>query len=157
MLVVPQSCFGALLLRFFVIYVFGSLRNCRSSIFTVQKQKWTRLRTFNFLLYLVSNLCENNYFSVITGSTDGIGKAYAFELARKGFDLVLISRTQSKLDSTANEIREKYSTVTIKTIAFDFTTASLQEYESHLFSALGQLEVGVLGKCLFGMLNFLLY
>lgn len=45
--------------------------------------------------------------SAITGSTDGIGKAYAFELARRGFSIVLISRTQSKLDAVKKEIEEE--------------------------------------------------
>jgi len=30
--------------------------------------------------------------AVVTGATDGIGKAMAFELARKGVNIVLISR-----------------------------------------------------------------
>jgi len=30
--------------------------------------------------------------AVVTGATDGIGKAMAFELARKGINIVLISR-----------------------------------------------------------------
>lgn len=83
-------------------------------------------------------------WAVVTGSTDGIGKAYAFELAKKGFDLVLISRTQSKLDTVAEEIKEKHSNVQIKTIAFDFTNANLHDYEEAILSELGQIEVGVL-------------
>ena len=47
----------------------------------------------------------------MTGATDGIGKAYAFELARRGFNIVLISRTQSKLDEVKKELTEKYSRV----------------------------------------------
>ncbi|KAI6183344.1 17beta-hydroxysteroid dehydrogenase [Aphelenchoides bicaudatus] len=82
-------------------------------------------------------------WAVVTGSTDGIGKAYAFELARKGFDLVLISRTQSKLDDTANEIKQQYQ-VDIKTIAFDFSNPNLSEYESKVLSELQKLEIGVL-------------
>lgn len=41
---------------------------------------------------------------VVTGCTDGIGKAYAKELARKGLSIVLVSRNQEKLDKTAAEI-----------------------------------------------------
>jgi NADP-dependent 3-hydroxy acid dehydrogenase YdfG len=42
--------------------------------------------------------------TVVTGSTDGIGKAYAVELAKRGVNIVLISRTQQKLDVVAAEI-----------------------------------------------------
>ncbi|KTG31884.1 hypothetical protein cypCar_00029709, partial [Cyprinus carpio] len=40
----------------------------------------------------------------VTGATDGIGKAYAEELARRGFAIVLISRTQEKLDDVSKAI-----------------------------------------------------
>lgn len=42
--------------------------------------------------------------AVVTGATDGIGKAYAFELARKGLNIVLVSRTMSKLQDVAKEL-----------------------------------------------------
>jgi len=83
-------------------------------------------------------------WAVVTGSTDGIGKAYAYELAKKNFNLVLISRTASKLDEMANEVHQKYSSIQIKTIQFDFTSANIEEYESKIFSVLNELEVGIL-------------
>lgn len=45
---------------------------------------------------------------VITGSTDGIGKEYAKELAKRGINIVLISRTESKLIEVANEIGKSF-------------------------------------------------
>lgn len=42
--------------------------------------------------------------AVITGSTDGIGKEYARELAKRGINIVLISRTKEKLEKVAHEI-----------------------------------------------------
>lgn len=42
--------------------------------------------------------------AVVTGSTDGIGREYAIELAAKGLNIVLVSRTQSKLVELSNEI-----------------------------------------------------
>jgi len=83
-------------------------------------------------------------WAVVTGSTDGIGKAYAKELANKGFDLVLISRSQDKLTAVAKEIQDKTMNVQVKTIVFDFTNAQLADYESKIFSQLQQLEIGVL-------------
>jgi short-subunit dehydrogenase len=43
-------------------------------------------------------------FTVITGCTDGIGKEYAKELAKQGLNIVLISRTESKLAALAKEL-----------------------------------------------------
>ena len=43
-------------------------------------------------------------WAVVTGSTDGIGKAFAMELASRGFNIVLISRNIDKLNSTAKEV-----------------------------------------------------
>ena len=43
-------------------------------------------------------------FAVVTGSTDGIGRAYALELARRGVNICLISRSLDKLQKTAAEI-----------------------------------------------------
>ncbi|XP_035218606.1 very-long-chain 3-oxoacyl-CoA reductase-like isoform X2 [Stegodyphus dumicola] len=43
-------------------------------------------------------------WAVITGGTDGIGKAYAEELAERGFNICLISRNIEKLNEVATEI-----------------------------------------------------
>ncbi|XP_078699303.1 very-long-chain 3-oxoacyl-CoA reductase-like isoform X4 [Branchiostoma floridae x Branchiostoma belcheri] len=43
-------------------------------------------------------------WAVVTGSTDGIGKAYAEQLAARGLNIVLISRSKDKLEAVAAEI-----------------------------------------------------
>lgn len=43
---------------------------------------------------------------VVTGSTDGIGKEYAKQLAEQGVNVVLIARNVSKLIQISNEIGE---------------------------------------------------
>ena len=45
---------------------------------------------------------------VVTGCTDGIGKAYAQELARRGLNIVLVSRSAEKLKNTAEEIGNQF-------------------------------------------------
>ena len=47
-------------------------------------------------------------WALVTGSTDGIGQAYAFALAKCNLNIILVSRTQSKLDLTASKIVERY-------------------------------------------------
>ncbi|TSK20019.1 Very-long-chain 3-oxoacyl-CoA reductase-B [Bagarius yarrelli] len=77
---------------------------------------------------------------VVTGATDGIGKAYAEELARRGFAIVLISRTQEKLDEVSKAIESKYNVET-KTISADFGSVDIY---SKIESGLAGLEIGIL-------------
>ncbi|KAM9302386.1 very-long-chain 3-oxoacyl-CoA reductase [Gastrophryne carolinensis] len=80
-------------------------------------------------------------WAVVTGGTDGIGKAYAEELARRGMSIVLISRSQEKLDEVAKGIRET-SNVETKVIAADFGKPA--EIYEHIKAGLKGLEIGVL-------------
>ncbi|PNS16274.1 hypothetical protein CAC42_6381 [Sphaceloma murrayae] len=82
-------------------------------------------------------------WAVITGASEGIGKEYALQLAAKGFNILLISRTQSKLDDVASQITTKYSTVTTKTFAIDFSSPTEQSYAS-LSSLLAPLDIAIL-------------
>uniref|UniRef100_A0AC34F0T2 Uncharacterized protein n=1 Tax=Panagrolaimus sp. ES5 TaxID=591445 RepID=A0AC34F0T2_9BILA len=89
------------------------------------------------------NLAGANW-AVITGSSDGLGKAYANELAEKGFNLVLISRTKSKLENVKNEIIKKYPKTEVKIIVFDFGKSSFSDYEKEIFPILDNLDIGIL-------------
>lgn len=71
---------------------------------------------------------KSGKWAVITGASDGIGKEYAIQLAKKGLNVVLISRTQSKLDALAEEIQAKYN-VQAKTLAIDFASDKPSNYE----------------------------
>ncbi|CAD5232756.1 unnamed protein product [Bursaphelenchus xylophilus] len=82
-------------------------------------------------------------WAVITGATDGIGKQFAFELANRGFDQILVSRTLSKLEKTAEEITERYQNTQVKTVVFDFTESDPKAYEEQLISKLEGHEIGV--------------
>lgn len=59
-------------------------------------------------------------WAIITGSTDGIGKAFAEELASDGLNIFLISRTTEKLYRVAQDIERVYKVQT-KVFAADFT------------------------------------
>lgn len=79
--------------------------------------------TYKYALRPAYNL-QTRYgqnWAVITGASDGLGKAFAFELAKRGFKLVLVARDQAKLDGVSAEIQAVYK-VDIKTIVFDFDT-----------------------------------
>jgi len=82
-----------------------------------------RLATFIYRLISPVRIDVKKFgpWAIVTGSTDGIGKAYAIELAKRGLNLVLISRSDVKLRQVADEIKNKYSNIEIKTISIDFT------------------------------------
>jgi 17beta-estradiol 17-dehydrogenase / very-long-chain 3-oxoacyl-CoA reductase len=90
--------------------------------FTLIRTAWrvfNNLGTFYFGFGSV-NLKSYGSWAVVTGCTDGIGKAYAEKLAKLGVDLVLISRTLSKLEGQAKQLTQEYGSQT-KVIAADFT------------------------------------
>ncbi|KAF9351600.1 hypothetical protein BGX26_010429 [Mortierella sp. AD094] len=81
-------------------------------------------------------------WAVITGATDGIGKEFAFQLASKKLNIVLVSRTESKLKTISEELEQKYNIET-KYYAMDFTKGADEDYQA-LQQLLTPLEVTVL-------------
>ncbi|XP_066995364.2 inactive hydroxysteroid dehydrogenase-like protein 1 [Anabrus simplex] len=80
-------------------------------------------------------------WAVVTGSTDGIGKAYALELAKRGVNIVLISRNQNKLQDVAKEIESKCNVKT-KIIVADFSKG--QPVFDNIAMELHGISVGIL-------------
>nr|XP_056706665.1 very-long-chain 3-oxoacyl-CoA reductase [Euleptes europaea] len=80
-------------------------------------------------------------WAVVTGATDGIGKAYAEELARRGMKVALISRSQEKMDQVASEIRGRFNVET-KTIVGDFEDR--EAVYDKIKEGLEGLEIGIL-------------
>jgi NADPH:quinone reductase-like Zn-dependent oxidoreductase len=62
---------------------------------------------YNTFLLPGKNLNKLGEWAVVTGATDGIGKAYALAFAKKGLNVMLISRTESKSKDVAAEISAK--------------------------------------------------
>ncbi|KAH7182489.1 uncharacterized protein B0J16DRAFT_306306 [Fusarium flagelliforme] len=84
-------------------------------------------------------------WAVITGASDGLGKEYALQLAAKGFNLVLVSRTLSKLETLSTEIQQKYpgKGLQIKVLDMDFSKNSDTDYE-RLSQLIYGLDIGIL-------------
>ena len=89
------------------------------------------------------NLKKYGAWALVTGPTDGIGKAFAFELAREGLNLVLVGRNVDKLDDISREIRSKYAKIETKTVVVDFS-GDLSEGVKKIGEAIEALDVGIL-------------
>lgn len=103
-------------------------------------------------------------WAVVTGSTDGIGKEFALQLGKAGFNVLLVARNVELLKSTAREIgvfllrghgvygqlrcirfiESKYNVKT-QIHVIDFAKADVQKY-AELAGVLQQLDIGVLGE-----------
>ncbi|KAI3381851.1 hypothetical protein SNEBB_005738 [Seison nebaliae] len=82
-------------------------------------------------------------WAIVTGATDGIGLAIADELAKMGFNVLLISRTVSKLENVKADLMEKYENVKIEWLSMDFTDSSHDNYKE-VISTVNKLNVTVL-------------
>ncbi|NXA99508.1 HSDL1 protein, partial [Cnemophilus loriae] len=80
-------------------------------------------------------------WAVVTGSTDGIGKAYAEELAKRGVSIILVSRNKDKLEAISRSISETYKVETDFIVA-DFSKG--RELYPAIKEALKDREIGIL-------------
>ncbi|XP_063782677.1 very-long-chain 3-oxoacyl-CoA reductase-like isoform X2 [Pseudophryne corroboree] len=112
--------------------------------YIVIKQTWKvicGLKTHILSRWWKTDLTQYGRWAVVTGATDGIGKGYAQELAKRGLDIVLISRTLEKLQKVAAEIEKEFGCKT-RIIQLDFTKGS-HIYQT-IQAELKGLEIGIL-------------
>lgn len=88
-------------------------------------------------------------WAIVLGATEGIGKANAFELARRGMDVILVGRRKEALDNLAKEINEETGR-DIRVLQQD-----LSEYDAtdKLIEATKDLDMGLINyvACLHAM------
>lgn len=89
------------------------------------------------------NLKNYGSWALVTGPTDGIGKGFAFQLARKGLNLVLVGRNPDKLKEVSDAIQAKYGKTQIKNVVVDFS-GDLNEGIKRIEEAIEGIDVGVL-------------
>ena len=98
-------------------------------------------------LFCCVNLNSYKYgYVLITGATDGIGNSLAKGFLSRGFKVLLVSRSQSKLDSLKSELQFFYPQSSIEVVSADFSYShrdSLNFY-SELFEKLNTYPVSVL-------------
>jgi 17beta-estradiol 17-dehydrogenase / very-long-chain 3-oxoacyl-CoA reductase len=79
-------------------------------------------RVFWFQKDLIKRYGENSW-AVITGGANGIGRQFALELARRGFNILVIDMDKIKINTLAQEISEISSALGFKSIIADFQEA----------------------------------
>ncbi|KAL5216672.1 hypothetical protein ABZP36_008073 [Zizania latifolia] len=86
-------------------------------------------------------------WAVVTGPTTGLGRSMAMELARRGFNLVLVDLNPDNLREVSETIRETHGGVQTKTVVFDLSLIGTVEGDAAmrlLRAAVEGLDVGML-------------
>ena len=72
---------------------------------------------------------------MVTGATNGIGKVTARELAGKGAEVVIVSRTLSKLENTVSKIKSETGNPNVSYIQADLSVMDEVRHVAETFKA----------------------
>lgn len=88
--------------------------------------------------------------AIITGATQGIGKAIVERLLSEGFAVAVCARTQADLDAVEQSWKKQYPVARIITYKADLTQRQeLKDFADHALSRLGTIDILVNGAGLF--------
>lgn len=118
------------------VFALGSLKLLK---FFSSTLRWVYVNFFRW----PKNLKNYGSWALVTGPTDGIGKGFAFQLAREGLNLILVGRNPDKLKDVSDSIKAKYGQSQIKVVVVDFS-GDLNEGVGRIKEAIEGLDVGVL-------------
>ena len=83
-------------------------------------------------------------WALVTGASDGIGQAFAGELCRRGFNVVLHGRNPSKLERVRNEINQKYPDCLTRIVISDANLSHPSSLERDILAKVQDIRLSVL-------------
>jgi hypothetical protein len=81
-------------------------------------------------------------YCIVAGASEGLGEAFAREIAQHGVNLILIARREAPLLSLAEKIRQDYKNLDVRTISVDLSNTDT--VLKQLAAATSDIEVGSL-------------
>lgn len=79
-------------------------------------------------------------YALVAGASEGLGAAFADELAARGLSLVLVARRREKLEQTASSLRARHG-VDVRAVSLDLASPNLWET---LAPSIADIDIGLL-------------
>ncbi|EEJ73086.1 SDR family NAD(P)-dependent oxidoreductase [Lactobacillus ultunensis] len=89
--------------------------------------------------------------ALITGSTKGIGKAIAIEMAREGANVIINGRNEKTVNSVVKEIKSAFPTTSPLGAAFDISS---EDGQQSLFEQIPEVDILVNNMGIFQPMNY---
>ena len=85
-----------------------------------------------------------NSWALVTGASDGLGKGFCEELAKHGFNVILVARSKDKLDKVAQNLKQLNPKIQTKVIVGDFKNAYDRDFLQKELTELQGLDISML-------------
>lgn len=92
----------------------------------------------------IANRYGKGSFAVITGGASGIGKHFAIDLAKKGFNIIIIDFNQKAMDEAHAELERLRPGIIVKLVRVDFAAGDTEEFYNRLGQELATFDISIL-------------
>jgi 17beta-estradiol 17-dehydrogenase / very-long-chain 3-oxoacyl-CoA reductase len=124
-----------------------AVENCKLLLTLFIIWKLLRFMYTNFFrrrLNLLNRYGQDSW-ALVTGATDGIGKGLCEELAKEGFNIILVSRTLQKLKKVSADLLKVNPNIKTHEIEYDFNAKNrLEDYISTFGSLQDSYDISIL-------------
>ncbi|KAH6570498.1 hypothetical protein BASA50_010640 [Batrachochytrium salamandrivorans] len=149
---IHTACLGLLAVLSLIVGLQMLVGLISHAILSVVPVSWLAGKTSSLALTAVASIDRDGTgkstsrpWAVVTGASDGIGKEFVLQLAHLGYNIVLISRSETKLQAVVDTLQKKKATAATKTVVLpvDYTTAGDEQYLA-VKAVLSPLHIAVL-------------
>lgn len=81
---------------------------------------------------------------LVTGASDGIGKAFCFAFAARGFNVCLVARNAEKLKAVCQEIKTSHPKIETKFVVADFGNCCDDKFFDNIMTQIDTLDISIL-------------
>ena len=83
-------------------------------------------------------------WALVTGATGGIGQAYCVELAKNGFNIILLGRSKERLEESEKIVKEANKQIKTKLVVADLGESLAVDFYKDIISQVSDLDISVL-------------